>query len=154
MKIAPLIFVCALLFALPTLSQTRKQQLADEKTGDALMDLYDRFVEASRVRDEATLKQIMTDDYTQVTASGRFRTKEIRIRDTVEDKGQALEVMVKEFTPRIYGNAAIAVCRVWEKYKGADGKISEMEVYSTVTFIKQRGKWRIAATHLTTANSN
>ena len=150
MKNLLLLFACILLPAAVGFGQSVKMTKRDAK-GD-LRAIYVRFLDASRLRDQAALGELMTDDYTQVVEDGRIRTKAIRIQETMDPSGTVDVLDLKEFSVRLYGDAAVAVCNVWEQYT-YQGKPKSNDIYSTVTFIKQKGKWRIAATHVSIKTS-
>jgi hypothetical protein len=114
-----------------------------------LRAIYARFLDATRLKDRAAIDEIMTDDYSQITSEGRLRTKPVRISETLNDPDGSVEALeLRDFNVRIYGNAAVAVCKVWERYKYINGDIKYYDIWSTATFVRQKGKWRIAATHL------
>jgi len=121
----------------------------DDASGE-LRALYVRFLDTSRLRNKAALDEIMTDDYTQVTVDGRIRTKAIRIQETMQepDGGSTEALELKDFNVRFYSDAAVAICKVWEQYKFADGAVKKFDIWSTATFVRQKNKWRIAATHI------
>ena len=114
-----------------------------------LRKLYERLMDASKGKgDEKILRQVLADDYTQVTASGDRRDKEKRISDTLSGESPMTSYVIEEFRPRIYGDSAIAVCRV--RLKGlTNGGTYDSTVLSTATFVRKDNVWRIAATHLT-----
>ena len=147
MKKTILFFCCVFLFALPAFAQSTTP--AKNNTVAKLRALYVRFLDASRLKDEKALREIMTDDYSQVLVDGRQRTKEIRIKETMTTNLNEEVLELKEFSARVYGDAAVAVCKVMQQHLD-DGKPHKHDTWSTATFVKQKGKWRIAATHLST----
>ena len=136
---------CAFLFALPAFAQNVKPAKNDTMT--ELRAVYVRFLDASRLKNEKALKEIMTDDYSQVLPDGRQRTRDIRITETMQGNSKDEVLELKEFSARVYGDAAVAVCKVIQQHTD-DGKTHWYDTWSTATFVKQKGKWRIAATHL------
>lgn len=122
----------------------------ETRTGKELRGLYEQLLRASKEKDEKVLRRILTDDYLQVTADGRIRSKRDRINETLDPKDQTLMLSLEDFRLRIYSDAAIALCKVRQEGT-TDGKPYQVNILSTVTFIRQGGRWRIAATHLTFA---
>src|SRR5207244_4093112 len=113
--------------------------------------LYERLLLASKKKDEKALREILTDDYSQVMADGKIRTRAMRISDTLS-AGDTTEILTLEsFQAQVYQNAAVGICRVREK--GASKGVGyDKEMLSTATFVKVGNAWRIAATHLTFLN--
>ena len=147
MKNLVLLFACIVLSAAGISGQSVKSKKPNARA--ELRDLYINFLNASRLKDRPALDQIMTSDYTQILGDGRIRTKTVRMQETMDDRLGAIEALeLKDFDVRLYGVAAVAVCKVWEQYKHSDGAVKKYDIYSTATFVKQNNKWRIAATHI------
>ena len=109
--------------------------------------LYEQLLLASKNKDEQTLRQILTENYSQVTADGRVRTKAIRLQETMSPNQKDELLGLETFDVFIYENAAVARCRV--RSKGTfKGEAFDEKIMSTATFVKEGGVWRIAATHL------
>jgi ketosteroid isomerase-like protein len=123
---------------------------SETRTGKELRALYEQLLRASERKDEKTLRRILANDYMQVTADGRIRSKQDRISETLSPKEQSVKLSLDDFRLRIYADAAIALCKVRQEGTTA-GKPYQANILSTVTFIRQGGRWRIAATHLTFA---
>ena len=112
-----------------------------------LRDLYEKLLVASKNQDDSTLRQILTEDYSQVTAEGRVRTKAIRLQETMSPDNKTEILALETFDVFVYENAAVARCRV--RNKGVfRGESFDEKVLSTATFVKEGEVWRIAATHL------
>ena len=110
--------------------------------------LYERLLLASKNRDEKTLREILTEDYSQVTADGKVRTKASRIKETLSSEDKTDILALESFQLHVYQNAAVATCLVRDK--GAiRGESYDNKMLSTATFIKTGKGWQIAATHLT-----
>lgn len=112
-----------------------------------LKALYEKLLLASKDKDQQTLDKILTANYSQVTADGRVRTKEIRIKETMQTDVKVEILNLEEFNLFLYGNAAIARCRVRDKGINA-GEAFDLTYLSTATFVMEKGQWKIAATHL------
>jgi len=104
-------------------------------------------MKASKDKDERVLREVLADDYSQVTASGDIRDKERRIRDTLSNEALA-SYTIESFRARVYSDSAVALCRLGLRGADKDGNYNTA-ILSTVTFIRKDGVWRIAATHLT-----
>jgi hypothetical protein len=131
----------------PTPSMGRPSEAATKKE---LKALYERLLTASQKKDEKALREILSDSYSQVTADGRIRTKEIRINETLSPDDKIDDLRLESFEPRVYQDSAVAICRV--RNKGATrGDAYDRELLSTATFVKEGEAWRIAATSLSFA---
>lgn len=145
----------ALAVAVCLTSQCTTTQPAKESTAQAekaIRDVYERLLKASKERDEKALREVLADDYSQVTADGRIRSKEQRIKETLQPNDQVNSITLDDFQPRVYADTAIALCRVRDKGM-TDGQAYDSPILSTAVFVRQGGVWRIAATHLAIENS-
>jgi SnoaL-like domain len=111
-----------------------------------LTDLYRRLLRATQDRDTAALKQILTPTYTFVPSrADTILTREQRIATTASDtSGARFQVLGCRST--VYGEAAVGNCR-YDAIVPISGTDSTRSFLSTVVFVKQQGKWQIAATH-------
>ena len=140
MRAATILF---LMFLVPLGTAAQKKDATTE-----VREAYVRFLNASRLADKDALTDIMTDDYSQVLPDGRMRDKATRIRETMEDKGRVMAIDLVEFSARVYGSSAVAVCTVHQEFTDDAGKLVKVDTRSTATLVKNKGKWRVAATHL------
>ena len=135
--------------ALNTNGQTAPQKTSKNSALEAeLRGLYEKLLVASKDKDIETLTKILSDNYSQVTADGRVRTKAIRLKETLDPDDKTEILALESFDLFIYENAAVGRCRV--RNKGTSrGEGYDVKILSTVTFVKEGKMWRIAATHLT-----
>lgn len=99
------LIVIAILVA--TSCEIHRAQNQQTTEGD-LKKIYERLMEASKNKDEKVLREVLTDDYSQVTASGDVRDKERRIKDTLSN--EALDsYTIESFRARVYSDSAVAV---------------------------------------------
>jgi ketosteroid isomerase-like protein len=142
------LFLGAATFICPGSGGSLSAKEPEIKPQRELRDIYERLLKAARQKDEKTLRDILTEDYTQVTADGRIRSKEARISETLQSTDELSTLTLEDFKLRVYSGAAIALCRVSQEGI-SNGKPFKSTILSTVTFIREGGRWRIAATHLT-----
>jgi hypothetical protein len=133
----------------PSTVFSQSAKISGPRTEKVLHGVFERLLKAAERKDEKTLREILTNDYTQVTADGRIRSKEDRVKETIQSN-DSVTLFLEDFRVRSYKTAAIALCRVRQEVV-SDGKTYKSTILSTVTFIRQGGTWRIAATHLTFA---
>ena len=107
-----------------------------------LTDLYRQLLKATEDRDTMALLRILTPAYTFVPSrADTILTREERIATTMADTSGA-RYRVFGCKSKVYGEAAVGNCRY-------DAVVSDStrSFLSTVVFVKQQGKWQIAATH-------
>jgi hypothetical protein len=99
--------------------KNKSSQTAEKTSGDTLKKelqaLYEKLLVASKTRDEATLRNILTDNYSQVTPGGRVRTKTIRINETISREDEIEVLNLDSFDVYIYRASAVARCYVSNK---------------------------------------
>ena len=140
-----IVLLLSLCLAVSSFSKTQAQSTEPLKA--ELRGLYEKLLLASKTKDKVVLQQILADNYSQVTADGRVRTKAIRISETMAPNDNTEVLALESFDLFTYENAAVARCVV--RYKGTDdGQPFDVKILSTVTFVKEKKVWRIAATHL------
>ena len=148
-RVSRFIALALLLNVYPTLNAPaqnaqKNQTHAIEKRSK---DLYEKLLLASKTKDEAALRQILTENYSQVTDEGKVRTKAIRLQETMSSDAKIELLTLETFDVFVYANAAVARCRV--RNKGTfQGEAFDQNLLSTATFVKEGKVWRIAATHL------
>jgi len=145
-RLMPSVLLLTICFAVNSFSQTA-QKVTRHPAEKELKDLYEKLLLASKTKDKATLEQILTETYSQVTADARVRTKSIRIQETMSPNQQDELLILESFEVFVYENAAVARCGV--RNKGTfKGEPFDQKIISTATFVKEGGVWKIAATHL------
>ena len=128
-------------------SNETAQKTPTDNAKQELKALYEKLLFASRTRDETMLRKILTEDYSQVTADGRVRTKAIRIEETMSQDNQNELLNLESFDVFFYRDSAVARCLVRKKGT-VKGEAYDLKILSTATFVKEGKVWRIAATHL------
>src|SRR5436853_7080858 len=150
MSYRQLLVVSVLALAVCLISQCAVKESAKESTAQteqAIRAVYERLLKASKEKDEKALREVLADDYSQVTADGKLRSKEQRVKETLQSTEQIHSLVLEDFQPRVYSGAAIAFCRVRDE-QVAQGQAYNAPIISTALFVRQGGSWRIAATHL------
>lgn len=94
------------------------------------------------------IAEFLTSDYTLTNAKGQVTTA----KDDIEDaKGGKVHYDVFEnydMTARVYGDATAIVLGKTRVKGAAEGKPIDIIVQFTDTFVKQDGRWRLAAGHV------
>jgi len=139
--------VFVIVLSATALAQT-SANIASSRTAAETRAVYVHFLDASRDRKQAELEQLMTDDYRQVLASGRIRTRSTRLTETLSDIGRITKLQLVDFAPRQYGDTVIAVCKVFESYIDDKNMVTNLDIISTAVFVRVGRNWRIAETHL------
>jgi ketosteroid isomerase-like protein len=132
----------------PVTVWTQPPRVRDNATVSAeLTALYQRFVDATRTRDTARYRDMMTADYIYVGGdSGVILDRTQRLRRDAQDPDRFDVFRVRRCDLRVHGTAAVGPC--WYTMEGvSEGQRGRWEGVSMVTFVRGAdGQWRIAAT--------
>ena len=132
-----------------------KVSVGNDRLKQELMRLQDVVNEAEDKKDFAALDRLLTDGYLFTAPGGAISSKQQLIEDIKNsppaDSEQTLtydEVKVYD-----YGNSAVVNYLMTVKGKDKDGKDFANRFRNTVTWIKQQGRWRMAAIHVSRIRS-
>ncbi len=98
--------------------------------------------------DAEKIAQFLTSDYTLTNSKGEINTA---AEDVADAKGGKIHYKVFEnydMKARVYGDATAIVLGKTKVQGTAEGKPIDIIVQFTDTFVKQDGKWRLAAGHV------
>lgn len=145
MRALVLAFVTALLIAGTLLGDSLDQ---------AILGAQRRWIESYNRRDEDALTAIEADDFCVTFGDGRVQKKADQLRQLRRPMppGAEYEIVVEDSEARVYGKAAVVTGIVTERGKlpdkqGVAQPFSQRSRY-TDTWILQRGRWRVVASHL------
>jgi len=103
--------------------------------------------QATREYDTATIRNLITDDFTLITSRGRVLNARDLIADVGDKSVKWLNNDTSDVNVRIYnGDCAIVTAVLHERYETND-KISDHQIRFTDTWVKAGGIWRYAAGH-------
>lgn len=126
--------IAALAFALPSHGQTTS---ADSAAIVALELEMSRLLAAGRVDEYATH---LTSDYARTTQQGTLERRETALASW-RSRGAGAVMQPVELWVRVYGDAAVLTGVV----TGADNSGPRTRI--TKTFVRQQGRWMLAALH-------
>jgi uncharacterized protein (TIGR02246 family) len=143
-----IIFIIVLLIAA---TSAFAQSKADKNVEQELMRLHRVEEEAETKRDTAALERLLNDDFVFVAADGSVYDKKKFIdeikADTSAPPQQKLEY--ENFKARVYGKTALVNYTLAVSGKDKNDKDYTNRYRMSVTWIKQKGAWRIANFHST-----
>ncbi len=101
--------------------------------------------------DTAFLGRALADDFVGVGPRGFTLTKEQWLERHESGKLRYESSGLDEVAPRLYGDAAVAVCRQSAEgvYEDENGRFGLREQFrATLVFVRQQGRWLLAGVHL------
>ena len=101
--------------------------------------------------DTASLGEILADDFVGVGPRGFTLTKEQWLERHESGKLRYESSGLDEVAPRLYGDAAVAVCRQSAEgvYEDENGRFDLHDQFrATLVFVRQQGRWLLAGLHL------
>jgi len=133
------------LVLLPAITWSQKPTPEDEK---AILDTEYAWCQAYLKADPVALADIELDGYTLTTPEGHIDTKENEIADLKSGAIRFLELSSHELSLNVYGDTAIVTGRTVLKAI-EDNEPHDGIFQFTDTFVRQNGRWRVAAEHAT-----
>ena len=133
---------CAMLAAAATLPGQRSSQ-TDEAEIRALESRWD----AAQLKGDVTaLNEIFADGFISTNGEGKTRGKADVINEVKAGNIKFESSQVQDMKVTVYGDAAV-VTGTWKGKFTQKGKPMDLTERFTDTFVKQNGKWRVAASH-------
>ena len=119
-----------------------------------LGNLYQRLLDAFRVKDTVTLARLWTDGYLFTDgATGRLSTKADRLQSVAALHAHIDTLALDSMTVRVDRDLAVGSALVREV--ATEGGVQSRElIRATVVFVRTRQGWRIAATHTSVPRSD
>ena len=138
-------FIALILCLLPLIVWSQKPTPEDEK---AVLDTEYAWCQSYLKADPVALADLELDGYTLTDPQGRTVTKTDEIAELKSGAIRFLELSSHELSLRVYGDTAIVtgrtVLKAIENNEPHDGIFQ-----FTDTFVRQNGRWRVAAEHIT-----
>ncbi len=137
--------------SLTAIAQTNEPRPARTKTEQEVVAANQRYIDALVRKDGAALEGILADDFSETdTAIGEIKSKELFMAPyksgAISDSGLGA---IEAGDPKVsvHGGTAVLTVRATFKGQAADGQAYRVPVLLTSVFVKQRGRWRVIATH-------
>jgi lysophospholipase L1-like esterase/ketosteroid isomerase-like protein len=138
-------FIALILCLLPIIVWSQKPTPEDEK---AILDTEYAWCQAYLKADPVALADIELDGYTLTDPQGHTVTKADEIAELKSGAIRFLELSSHELSVRVYGDTAIVTGRTVLKAI-EDNEPHDGIFQFTDTFVRQNGRWRVAAEHVT-----
>jgi len=141
-----IVLAMAMTLALPALilCQTNGKN-SDKKGGEqAVRQTIAELTTALKNNDLAALDRVYADDYTLVGDTGIIMTKAERIAAFKSGDLKYESITTEVLNIHMSGDTATAVTRITTKL-AAGGKFNDGKFITTLTFVKIKGRWQLAA---------
>ena len=102
---------------------------------------------ASMTYDTATIRRLITPDFTLITSSGRVLNAEDLVNDVGDKSVKWFNNDSDDVRVRAYGDDCAIVTAILRQRFEYQGKIVDYRVRFTDTWVKIDGEWRYAAGH-------
>jgi ketosteroid isomerase-like protein len=147
-----LVFVC---FAANAVAQTKKPTAAEKKVIAEIAGMEEEYRQINITRDAAVFDRLHTDNYLisysfppKIMSKAEFLAL---LKDPAE-KMTVASFTLDDVKIRAYGQATAVVTGKWQRIsRGADGKSTNNGGRFTRVWVKQGGRWLVAAAHYTPA---
>jgi hypothetical protein len=122
----------------------------DAKTEAELRQLERDRLNAHDNNDVAAMERILAEDFFSAAPNGKIFDKKQAV--ALLKPGQARDENVWQYTEdtavRIYGNTAILTGTYYQKQRQGDQEQTLVRARYTDTYVKRKGRWQIAASHV------
>ena len=145
-----LMIVLTLLMA-PTSSYAQGQSKVSKSSGLAqeLMQLQRAEDDAENKKDVVALERLLSDDFIFTAPTGAITDKKQLIEEIKTGEAEAGQtISYDEVKAHDYGKSAVVNYLLLVKGVGKEGKEYVNRYRNTVVWIKQQGRWRMAAIHV------
>src|SRR6267378_4679930 len=144
-----LLVVALLIVTSSFYSQAQSKNDKSESLERELMQLQRAEDEAEDKRDLDTLDRLLSDDFIFTTPNGDLSDKKKLIDDVKNDEPEAGQTIgYAEIRTHDYGETAVVNYLLTVKGKNKEGKDYTNRYRNTVAWVKQQGRWRMAAIHV------
>lgn len=120
---------------------------AQSTTVEAVLEAERTGCLAYQNHDVEGVRKFLTDDYTLTDSKGVVTTKQDDLDDFLKDRIRYTVFANKNMKVRLYPGAAIVIGQTIVQGT-AQGKPFDVEVQFTDTLVYDRGRWRLAAGHV------
>jgi len=126
------------------------QSVPGNDDSQALTTLVQRFTKAQQSFDPATLKELTSEDYVEVSPIGDVDSRARMLGFYNPDKKiEAPAIDVKEVDVRRFGNAAVVIAKLSYDMRGPDNKSHTMELRSTFVAYRSSSGWKLVSSQYT-----
>ncbi len=144
------LLVVALLIATSSFySQAQPKNDKSKSLERELMQLQRAEDDAEDKRDLTALDRLLSDDFIFTTPNGALSDKKKLIDDVKNDEPEAGQTIgYDEIRTQDYGKTAVVNYLLTVKGKNKEGKDYTNRYRNTVVWVKQQGRWQMAAIHV------
>ncbi len=121
----------------------------NDKLAQELMRLQQAEDDAEAKKDVAALDRLLSDDFIFTAPTGAITDKQQLLADIKTDESVSSEtISYDEVKTHAYGQTAVVNYRLTVHGQDKDGKDFINRYRNTVVWVKQQGRWRMAAIHV------
>jgi hypothetical protein len=114
-----------------------------------LIDLERAFDTAYRTRNIADLNRMLSYDFISTDPTGKVWSKAELLKELAASKDESINTVVNDITQvNVYGGSAVVAGLISVKGNTPSGPL-DLRLRYTNTFVKEKGKWEIAASQQT-----
>jgi len=118
---------------------------AEQDAADTVRDLETRINRAVVDADVKTFEELLADDFTHTSHSGRFRTRADWLQDVKPGQSLYTAYEVDEQAIRIYGDTAIVTGRITPQGTNSRGEPIRGRYRYLRVWVRREGQWRAVA---------
>jgi hypothetical protein len=123
------------------------QRCSDTDARAAIVELDRILQRASSTYDTATIRQLITDDFTLITSSGRVMNAEDLVADVDDRSITWLQNVTESSEVRVYNRDCAIITAVLHSIYVQNGAQHDVRVRFTDTWVAIDGNWYYAAGH-------
>jgi len=148
-QIMKLIFAVLILSATALYAQAQSKSHRSAGIGQELMQLQRAEDEAEAKKDVAALDRLLSDDFIFTAPTGAVSDKKHLIEDIKNDSpANSQTVSYDDVKAYLYGQSAVVNYLLIVKGTDKEKKEYTNRYRNTVVWLKQHGRWRMAAIHV------
>ena len=118
---------------------------ADQDPAEAIRELESRINRAVVAADVKTFEELLADDFTHTSHSGRFRTRANWLRDVKPGQSLYSAYEVDEQAIRVYGETAIVTGRITPHGTNSRGEPIRGRYRYVRVWVRREDQWRAVA---------
>jgi len=121
---------------------------ADRREAEAILEVKISWPRAMRTKDASLFDRILSGTFTFREADGRLLARNAYIRDRVERPETVAAAKYENVVLQLFGHTAVMTYRNVVSGTDAAGKREIWHMSWTDVFVREDGRWRIAASHM------
>jgi ketosteroid isomerase-like protein len=121
---------------------------ADRREAEAILEVKVSWPRAMQTKDASMFDRILARDFTFREADGRLFERAAYIRDRIQRSETVASARYENVVLQLFGNMAVMTYRNVVSGTDADGKRETWHMSWADVFVREDGRWKIAASHM------